>query len=48
MPEEQVLVKQADLRSLQLSYQSSIDARKALEKTVEELRKEIEELKKNN
>lgn len=46
MPEEQVLVKQSDLKNLQSRYAESIEARRKLEIIVVELRKEIEELKK--
>lgn len=46
--EKEILVKESDLKSLQKQYQQSVEARKMLEKTVEKLKKEIEELKKQH
>jgi hypothetical protein len=46
MTEEHMIIKKADLKSLQLAYHESVEARKMLESLIEKLRKEIEELKK--
>lgn len=43
--EKQILVNESDLKSLQQCYQQSVAARKMLEKTVEELKKQIDDLK---